>query len=129
MNIDEKLREILDYMGESFYPEHEYGASHAVQNKEYLEEALAQIKQVFADEGYVFLTTVQQDLKGQPGTLEGVTIHSINGISNIMTGQEWYDRFFAEYHNKADWIEADESMGEDAGHDVLLCAKLAAGIE
>lgn len=50
------------------------------------------------------------------------------GDKVFMTGREWYNRFLAEYHNKADWISADEEMGADAEHDVLLCAKLASGL-
>jgi hypothetical protein len=49
--------------------------------------------------------------------------------SELMTGQEWYDRFVKEYHMRADWIAGDESMGDDAEHDILSAARLASGIE
>ena len=64
---------------------------------------IAQIKQVFADERYrqinVSRATHGRDSfgnklpKGEVGQLHGIKINSINGDENIMTGQEWYDRF------------------------------------
>lgn len=49
-NLDDKLREIVHYCAESYYPEHEYGDNHRKQNKEYLEEAVSQIKELYAKE-------------------------------------------------------------------------------
>lgn len=99
-DLDDKLQEILD----EFIP------------GTLIPEMFVRIKQAFADEGYEqpidFLD--RGPLKITP--------------PKLMTGHEFYDRFLREYHNKADWISADEEMGDDAEHDVLLAAKLAAGL-
>jgi hypothetical protein len=73
-------------------------------------EAGEKIKQAFADAGYVQI------------------YQNKNVPMPVMTGQEWYDRFKAEYHMRADWISADPTMGDDAEHDVLLAARLAANL-
>ena len=49
-SLDDKLREIIDYCAESYYPEHEYGTSHKEQNQKYLEEAVEAIKKLYQDE-------------------------------------------------------------------------------
>jgi len=126
-DLDKKLIEILrwckeqetwnDFLKKSGKMEPETGDYTSVEAA-----CLVSLRQAFADRGYVRLP------QGQVGKLEGVEIMSING-KRVMTGQEWYERFEKEYHNKADWIEAEPEMGDEAGHDVLLCAKLAAGID
>lgn len=87
---------------------------------------IPELKQAFADEGYVHIPQVEIVTRYERG--EKPELYMVNG-KKVMTGQEWYDRFVREYHNKADWIAADETMGDDAEHDVLLCARLAARLE
>jgi len=65
-------------------------------------QLVAQIKEIFAEDTALFMLS-----------------------KNYKTGQEWYDRFERQYHMSADWISADESMGDDAEHDVLNAAKKA----
>lgn len=85
-------------------------------------DAVKQIKEAFAEEGYVHLP------QGYVGKLEGVEIMHING-KQVMTGQEWYERFEKQYHMSADWIAGDPEMGDDAELDVLNAAKRASGIQ
>jgi len=48
--FDEKVREIIDYCAESYYPEHEYGDIYRERNKEYLEEAAQAITSLVLEE-------------------------------------------------------------------------------
>ncbi len=95
--VDEELNEALEYLAESYYPEHEYGNSHADSNKELVAEALAKVKQVFKDTGYLYLPTVKP---GDFILIDGGEV-ILNGDGTMtkvrrMTGQEWYDRFEKE---------------------------------
>lgn len=69
----------------------------------------------------------------KPDWKEGVAINvAVDGEGHLykaMTGQEFYDRFERQYHMSADWIAGDETMGDDAEHDVLEAARKAAGLD
>lgn len=65
MSLDDKLREIVDFEGET---------------EEYANETIAQIKQAFADEGWIHSPLVDYQFK---------RIKS----GELMTGQEFFDRF------------------------------------
>lgn len=108
-NLDDKLREIIGYCAESYYPEHEYGNTHKEQNQKYLEEAVGRIIQVFQDYGV--------PPKVSDGTLYPLLLKEKNGW---MTGQEWYNRFVYEAKHTGYFNE-----------DLSLCiaAKRASGID
>lgn len=77
MTLDDKLRETLTkYRNLLLEPEEHY-----VEDKLTQAKAIAQIHQAFAEEGY---TTADQLAK------------NLSSKINIMTGQEWYDRFEKE---------------------------------
>lgn len=48
--FDEKAKEILEYLAESYYPEHEYGDMQKGENAERIDEALAAIKALVLEE-------------------------------------------------------------------------------
>jgi hypothetical protein len=103
-SLDDKLRDIL----EDWYPGTQY------------ENVIPRLKKVFESENYIQIPEVVKDKTGF------VKIHP-EGM--YMTGEYWYNKFKAEYHNKADWIAGDPEMGDDAEQDVLLAARLASGIK
>lgn len=41
-----RLKEIVDYCAESYYPEHEFGVTWADENQEYLKQAITAIQQL-----------------------------------------------------------------------------------
>lgn len=115
--LDEKLREIL--------------LSLAVRNtgREHptlIGEELAAIHAAFKEDGYVQVPTATKSEDGWVDVSHAQKVRH-NGVE-LMSGQEFYDGFVKEYHMRADWISADPSMGDDAEHDVLLAARLAAGV-
>lgn len=71
-------------------------------------DGIAQIKQAFADAGYVPIGT-QKD-KDLAYGIDGKYYH-------VMTGQEWYDRFVEEYNM---WTDSE---------GVLEAAKRAGGLD
>ena len=115
MSIEERLADILDsakeidYLGEIDWS-----------------NSIAQIKNAFIEEGYVQVPQVELVTRWERGSKP--ELYTVNG-KEVMTGQEFYDRFVREYHMRADWISADPTMGYDAEQDVLLAARLAAGLD
>lgn len=109
MSIEDKLRDILN----NFHGD-----------PDFLEANVEAVKNAFIEEGYVQMAynPVKRELLGKP-------IGNVLSTNDVMTGQEFYDRFEREYHMRADWISADPIMGDDAEHDVLLAARLAAGLD
>jgi hypothetical protein len=87
--LDEKLDEILDYMGSSYYPSHEYPESYEPQNIELRKEAIPQIQQAFIYAGWH---------KECPPRVLDATLYPLIWAKGhgYMTGQEWFDRFMAE---------------------------------
>lgn len=88
MSIDDKLREIV---GAIIYDGHKNGVTTPT------EPWVVNIKQAFADEGYV-------QFKYEPGAKvfteeEGLQLLLDKGF---MTGQEWYDRFEKELDKMSD---------------------------
>jgi hypothetical protein len=90
-----------------------------------MEDGIAQIKQAFQDEGYARQWMDDNTFATPRKVLEKLPTYN----KPLMTGQEFYNRFEKEYHMRADWISADVEMGDDAEHDVLLAARLAAGLD
>lgn len=86
--LDDKLREIVDYCAESYYPEHEYGDSHREQNKEYLEEALEQIKQLYAKEVMPNVEKLTQDMVNLHANMKNDMIR-LGFTSTPDKGGEW----------------------------------------
>lgn len=121
MSLDNKLREILsdsyDIVGK--------GATVRLNH----DGAIAQIKQAFADEGYVKIP------QGTVGKVDGVKIFSINGDSNIMTGQEFYAAYkrelgFGSLDDVKDMARGEELKAIEVAE--MKCdeaAKRAAGLE
>lgn len=111
-NLDEKLSRVLD----SYF-------SYSPQELEYLTtkqkhdiylRTIEQIKQAFMEAGY-----------GGPAAINDELLHELSDRimsikSNMMTGQEWYDRFKVE-------LVKDESVSYNG--DILAVARKAAGIE
>jgi hypothetical protein len=90
------------------------------------DDAIAQIDAVYREAGYVHVPEVEIVTRYERG--KEPELFMVNG-KEVMTGQEWYERFEREYHMSADWIAGDPEMGDDAEHDVLAAAKRAAGLE
>lgn len=89
-DLDKKLDEVLDYMGSSYYPGHEYPDNYEPQNEELRKEAISKIIQAFNNDGWL-------DTK-QLGGLKSVNIATPTGERvDFMTGQEWYDKFEKEF--------------------------------
>ncbi len=121
MNLDDKLRDIL--LGASYAVpliDEESGAGSAV-----MPMYLRALKKAFTDEGYVHIPQVETVTRYERGAKP--ELFMVNG-KEVMTGQQWYDRFEREYHLSADWIAGDHEMGDDAENDVLNAAKRAAGL-
>lgn len=118
-DLDKKLQGYLEHYAECYHPEHEYNDSYRDENLSQTRELMEQIKRVFVDAGWV-------------GTLKaGDKTIVMNGKDNLgyivyypnemMTGQEWYDRF----------RDALEEQGTFMRDDDLLdwVAKKAAGLK
>lgn len=105
--LDDKLREILFPDQQSI--EEEWGNGGDAVALLRTNESIAKIHQAFADAGYVNTKAVG---------FEGFT------VKNLMTGQEWYDRF-----EKA--FPGDGLMQPyiDIREQVLWAAKRASGLE
>lgn len=87
-DLDDKLREILEY-----YQKQD-------------PECIAEIKQVFVDEGWV-----------EPIEMRRNIVHPFK-IVETMTGQDWYNRFYKELD-----IDGDVNLV-----DVVRAAKKASGL-
>ena len=131
-SIDDKLREVIRYIAnEDGYVE-----------PEDLDNAIAQIKQVFADEGYLPHVDCGKHVK------VGDKLYITNGndplvkldLAKYMTGREWYDRFEKEAGSCTHYIRSlFASHVETASkaderemfvkQDILQAAKKAAGVE
>lgn len=127
-------------------------------DKELLKSAIAQIKQAFADEGYIsfkkeyevkgFLTKQQWERQAQKDgwkrpEAETINLTFDNGKpERLMTGQEWYDRFEKELYkpkpqeypmNKNDDGESHDRFFRAGGTNFMYrkaieAAKRAAGL-
>jgi hypothetical protein len=87
-----------------------------VDNHMFARDAVAEIKQAFADAGYM---TPQ----------ERVDWHKKHFTQDHMTGQEWYDRFKAELQRQGPpTLEARMAYPEEIEANVLEAAQRAAGI-
>lgn len=114
MSLDDRLKEILKE--HRSFAMHSAGDGVAMHNSD---EAIAQIKQAFADNNYVQLPTVRKEID------EGITV---NG-KIVMTGQEWFDRFEVETAKittgSKGWTGYLDNYGVD---DFLEAAKKASGL-
>lgn len=116
MNVDDRLQTLL-YTFTS-------GINQRVApDKVLLVDAIAQIKQAFADEGYEKRDPIIQDALLYP-----LVLKKENGWK---TGQEWYDRYKAQLAG-ATFLGRDEGEVEAIEFTLKntdLAAKRAAGIE
>lgn len=76
-----------------------------------VEKAIAQIKQAFADEGWI-----------KP---EGADLIA-DVLDDMMTGQEWYDRFMKELPDSIDLVHPDREVFDRRW--AITAAKKAAGL-
>jgi len=84
-------------------------------------EHIEQIKQIFADEGYVKVPDEVQE-----------TWRTYNNMAGYMTGQEWYDRLLKEVHKQpVSWPEnaSKEYIVAVVGNVYLAAAERAAGLD
>ena len=105
-NLDDKLREILEKPGKSLA-----GAT---------DQTIVQIKQAFADEGYL--------QHNEFGIVQTYT----HKATNVMTGQEWYDTFVKELSKdpaKAKNSENGSFYFMFSERDVLEAARKASGLK
>jgi len=125
-DLDKKLKEIL------------LPAIHALDSDE-SDTLVTQIKQAFADEGYEKVEYERTDQRepvverfGSLGELGSpkMTIHEWNKIlsnKEIMTGQEWYNRFEKELET---WKQYGDKVNYMWNTDtVLKAAKKASGLD
>lgn len=106
--LDDKLREILE--------------NTAIQaGVPPVDEAINQIKQAFADEGYVNIPMVETVTRFERGHVP--EIYMVNG-KEVMTGQEWYDRFAHELE-----VELDHKIDRTWNIAIYKAAKRAAGLD
>lgn len=128
-NLDKRLREKLKAL---VFDEWDYEDF----VKHGLDSYVKAIKQDLQDDGWVQIpqATVRDATrdevneaygKGMIGRIHGTQIYSINGDSNVMTGQEWYERFVSEYEaNDAPMIKDATVIREQ----VFPIAKKASGL-
>jgi hypothetical protein len=94
-------------------------------------EAVAQIKQLFADEGYVKPLVLEKEVFMEKGYVkitgsqeqQAALANMILGNS-VMTGQEWYDRFIAELEKSVYVNRVTQDFT-----DAVLAARYASGLE
>lgn len=105
MNLEDKLREILTQSVDAQWSQPQ------------LKNAIAQIKQAFADAGWLNTnqTNAMMTLAAQ--------------FSNRMTGQEWYERFEKEMHFHIAAKDLDRGYEVLDRMAILKAARRAAGIE
>lgn len=131
MSLDDKLKDAVRALGdnEGNYSDWE------------LDDCVAQIKQVFQEEGYIQhphgiedlgqdCHAVQYAYDSETKTVNGKPIAQILETDNtMMTGAEWYDRFKAELQPL---IDAYKGRGDDPVYNARLhsleLAKWAAGV-
>ena len=119
--LDDKLYELLISVAKNWI-ENDGRPKHLLID---LENTIPEIKQAFAETGYVLIP------QAQVGKLDGVEIMSING-KEVMTGQEWYDRFIKNAdHEKVTWPDnaSREVICAMVGQVYTEAAKKASNID
>lgn len=112
MNIDEKLREILRQNG-------------LVVNAS---DVIKATKQAFADEGYE-KRIVHFD-KYTPADLGFTELPEDYKVAEIMTGQDWYERFEKELSGKVlPYPENAEEYVRNISNEYIEAAKRASGLD
>lgn len=115
IDLDQKLEELLGEGGTIKHCCGQSGCSDAASDIE-------QIKQAFIDAGYVQIPQVEME---RDPTNNRPTFYTVNG-KEVMTGQEWYDRFVKiangdeKHSDLTGWSEWDT---------IEIVAKKAAGIK
>ena len=117
MQIDEKLKEIVWGASSISAGMDDFGALEKSEQEQQVDETVAQIKQVFADEGYIKIPQIRE-IKGKTETQ-----HNLVDINNMgyMTGQDWYERFEKELNM------TNALYGKD-GERALKIAEKASGL-
>lgn len=112
---DEKLRDTLNKLAIHI----DRGDSAAAYNyMDEINEAIAQIEQIFADEGWLPI---------KPSPSDSFTIKALPTHANLMTGQEWYDRFEKHYKDLAIYPEPNP-LKLVMESQAIRAAKRAAGL-
>lgn len=125
-NLDKKLRETLHKVGT---------VKIRSALDEVIEDGVAQIKQAFAEEGYVTPENAKkvQEIVNQMANLANDAFRipiiqyikpnkAMTKAQNLMTGQEWYNRFVAE-------LDKDGEIAIAGSGIIKGAAKRAAGLE
>lgn len=109
--LDDKLREIYNSVGESYYwegvtgsPAEEDGSVVEMRN-----EFVAQIHQAYKEAGYVPTPQIYRDV-------EATLPHIDTG--NLMTGQEWYSKLSKQL-DKYDWTRDEKDSILQAAFEVI----------
>lgn len=114
MSIDKKLKELLSDDGQLVHCCGQAGTSD-------IEKGIAQIKQVFLDEGWE-----------QPRPLTDNEVRAINDYTkanHMMTGQEWYDRFKKEVEVDFDFTGVGKrELADTIVNHISEAAKKASGL-
>lgn len=102
--IDKKLHDILDYLAESYRPEHEYNADTTGHNETLRNEAVAEIRQCFLEEGWQPVATpVLSSEDNVNNYYFDRTDKSWKVVPDkLMAGKEWLDRFTKECEKLGD---------------------------
>jgi hypothetical protein len=121
-SLDDKLEKILNEFGNSIKDQSAWMTLGG--EFELKKDPIALIKQAFIDEGYIKIPQIVE-VKGK---LE--TSHNFVDVNNMryMTGQDWYDKFYAEYCVSSS-IDLDYNASETINTYVLEAAKKASGIK
>lgn len=107
-NLDDKLKEILNgyFEGASIEP---------INDDQDKVAAITDIRQAFADEGY------EKRVLGRDFTARV-------DMKEVMTGQEWYDRFGREYPMYPDTNQQSHLLQSKIREEALEAAKRASGV-
>jgi len=121
VDIDEKLREILRNGAFGHYIKDDEGnlcpLDWSGSSDGYFDTYIARIKQAFADEGWSDTNLYTKD-----------KLARFLKSENMMTGQEWYERFVKEYEQTKEFGEVG-GPAYSSPSDVLTAAKKASGIQ
>lgn len=139
-DLTKKLDEIVRFMGDSYYPSHEYPDTYEPDNVKFRTEAVKQITKAFIDAGWV-TPEDKMRVQGLINDIANMTSTAYNQptivyvhvdkkamtAKNLMTGREWYDKFKKEFEANKQFRDQVNYMW--SASTIEEAAKKAAGIE